>query len=143
MRKIKIFNTKRDTRIRPAALKKLARAVFSQERGRKKVKLGIILCDDAHITELNKKYLSKEYSTDVLSFILEQKESYLEGEIYINLDKVTEQAGEYEVSFENELCRILIHGVLHILGYRDTTESARKKMSEREDFYLSAYFNRN
>jgi len=85
---------------------------------------------------LNARFLNHSFSTDVLAFPLGTDEK-LNAEVYINLDKAKAQAREYRVSFANEVTRLLIHGTLHLMGYKDETRKAQTRMRRREDFYLS------
>ena len=86
---------------------------------------------------LNGRFLHHWYSTDVLSFPVEEigKRS-VEGEIYVNLDQARRQAREYDVSIRNEVGRLVIHGILHLLGYDDKRKDERLKMTMRENVYL-------
>lgn len=82
--------------------------------------VSILFCDDNYIRELNKKYRNKDRPTDILSFSqgesINDNEKYLAGDIIISMNAVSENAGEYEISLEEELKRILIHGILHLKG---------------------------
>ena len=100
--------------------------------------IGIVFVDHDYIIDLNKKYLNKDDTTDVLSFPLtEPGSSDISGEIYINLDRIAEQVVEYKVSFNEELYRIIIHGLLHLVGYTDYQLAEKKKMTIKEDHYLT------
>jgi rRNA maturation RNase YbeY len=96
--------------------------------------INIILTSDKRITDLNKKFLNHSYATDVLSFELDVEP--LMGEVYISVDTALKQAKEYNVSLLNELCRLAIHGTLHLLGYNDANKNERIKMTELENKYL-------
>jgi len=101
--------------------------------------VNIIFVGDKLITELNRKYLNKNSTTDVISFVLEkdmEKKSF-EGEVYANLEQVKRQALEYKIPLLEEFFRIVIHGVLHLVGYNDQSSSDKKKMTNKEDYYLS------
>jgi len=101
--------------------------------------VNIVFVDDEFIINLNKEFLHKETTTDVISFTLEKnsEKGFLEGEVYANLEQVRRQAQDYDVSWQNELLRIVIHGVLHLTGYDDQSVEEKKQMTEKEDFYLS------
>lgn len=101
--------------------------------------LNIVLVDDEFIINLNKQYLNKETTTDVISFHFEEPPDLtnLEGEVYANIHQIKRQAEEYDVEFVSELQRIIIHGVLHLMGYEDSTPAEKKVMTEKEDYYLS------
>ena len=81
--------------------------------------ISLAVVDDPTIHEINKKYLEHDYPTDVLSFVLEDRESYLEGELVVSADTASRNAAEYDWSAENELLLYVIHGALHLVGYRD------------------------
>ena len=97
--------------------------------------LNYIFCDDEYLLEINRDYLNHDYYTDVIGFQYSQG-SDLTGDIYISVDRITENAKENQTEFKNELARVMIHGVLHFMGYGDKTELEKQKMTELEDFYL-------
>ncbi len=87
--------------------------------------------------ELNGTYLGHHDTTDVLTFPLhEASDKELVAEIYVNVDQARRQARTYGVTIRNELSRLVIHGVLHLVGYDDTTKPGKEKMKRREDHYL-------
>jgi rRNA maturation RNase YbeY len=137
VKKIEVFNICQGKYVAISPLKKLAKKILIRERIQKSVTVNIILCDEAYITALNKKFAQKNYSTDVLAFLLSDQASEMDGEIYINLDRVTEQAKDYKVTFDNELTRLITHGLLHLLGYRDDTDNDKQEMRDLEDYYLT------
>jgi len=98
--------------------------------------INIIFCDDAFLLIKNKKYLNHSSLTDILTFDFSTDKS-LSGDIFISTERVKENATKYNVPFNNELNRVIIHGVLHLLGYKDKTEKEKKIMRKKEDFYLS------
>ena len=98
--------------------------------------INIIFCDDAFLLIKNKKYLNHSSLTDILTFDFSTEKS-LSGDIFISTERVKENATKYNVPFNNELNRVIIHGVLHLLGYKDKTEKEKKIMRKKEDFYLS------
>jgi probable rRNA maturation factor len=101
--------------------------------------VNVILVDDKYITKLNKKYMNKDNTTDVISFVLEKNpaKKNLEGEVYANLEQIERQAYQYKTKFIEEFFRIVIHGVLHLIGYDDQTVTNKKSMTEKEDYYLA------
>ncbi len=86
---------------------------------------------------MNREFLNHNTATDVMAFPLEEKGD-VESEIYINLDAARKQAERFEVTFANEVRRLLIHGALHLLGYTDDTPRTKKRMTKQEDLYLAA-----
>ncbi|MBC8182061.1 rRNA maturation RNase YbeY [candidate division KSB1 bacterium] len=101
--------------------------------------VNVIFVDDKQITGLNKKYLHKDSATDVISFLLESdtEKKSLEGEVYANLEQIERQALEYKTTKTEEFFRIIIHGVLHLVGYNDLSPTDKKNMTKKEDFYLT------
>jgi len=120
-------------------LKKIAEVVLSEEKVAQ-ADVNIVLVDDAFIIELNKKYLNKTTTTDVISFNFQETTDLqnLEGEVYANVMQIQRQAIEYEVTEAEELHRIVIHGLLHLIGYDDASPGDQYTMTERENYYLSA-----
>ena len=114
------------------------RAIKSVLRGerRSRCAVSVVFTDHEYIRKLNREFLQHNFSTDVIAFPLGSKKK-AEGEIYVNLDRARVQARSYQVTFSNEARRLLIHGVLHLLGYRDKTRKEQTKMKEREDYYLA------
>ncbi|MBD3284873.1 rRNA maturation RNase YbeY [candidate division WOR-3 bacterium] len=108
-RKIQIRAPKR---LKPV-LRRLARRVLRAEGSKKGV--NIVLGDDETLADLNKRFKGREEATDVLAFDFAE-EDFL-GEVYVSLDRARKQAAEYDVSLENEVRRLVIHGLLHLLGY--------------------------
>lgn len=98
--------------------------------------ISIIFVDDAKILELNKSFLNHDYVTDVITFPLEES-GIIEGEIYISVDTARRQSEEYGVSLTNELQRLAVHGVLHLVGYDDDTDEKRDLMHVLEDKYIN------
>lgn len=122
-------------RIKWIALKALSQA---NEDGRR---LNLILADDAYITDLNARFTGRKHPTDVLSFPFSGErlptEEGILGEVYISLDRATEQARDFGVSLEDEVRRLTIHGILHLLGYDHQTDKETEVMRRKEDELLS------
>lgn len=127
-------------------LRTLIRHVLASEGG-SLVHLSLVLTDHETVRRLNRSYLDHDYNTDVLSFSLrdealprptETDEKAVEGEVYVDLDTAAERHDEFNTSFEQEAYRYVIHGVLHLMGYDDATESGQKTMRQKENQYLDA-----
>lgn len=97
-----------------------------------------IFCNDENLHKMNVEFLNHDTFTDIISFDYSLGKE-IHGEIYISTERVEENAREYNVSFENELRRVMIHGILHFIGYGDKTEREQKIMRAKEDLYLSGY----
>ncbi|MEI8272462.1 MAG: rRNA maturation RNase YbeY [Paludibacter sp.] len=100
--------------------------------------IAFIFCSDERILEINKQYLNHDYYTDIITFDYSEGR-IISGDIFISLDTVQSNATEFKVSFEQELKRILIHGILHLCGQEDKTPELRLQMSEKENSALQRY----
>lgn len=99
-------------------------------------KINIILTSDNHLLELNKKYLARDYLTDVITFDYSENQS-VAGDVFISINRVKENAEVYGEPFGFELNRVIAHGILHLLGYDDNSEEEIMIMRRKEDYYLS------
>ncbi|WP_068596671.1 rRNA maturation RNase YbeY [Vaginella massiliensis] len=98
--------------------------------------LNYIFCDDDYLLNINRQYLDHDYYTDVIGF--DNSDEYeLNGDIFISITRIIDNAKTHQVSFENELARVMIHGILHFAGYKDKEEDEKQEMTKMEDFYLS------
>lgn len=102
--------------------------------------ISFIFCSDNYLLEVNKKYLNHNYFTDIITFDYVEND-IISGDIFISCDRVKENAKEFDKTFENELSRIIIHGVLHLLGYKDKNKKDKLLMTQKEDFYLALLSN--
>ena len=105
--------------------------------GEKTGDIQYIFCDDEYLLDINKRFLNHDYYTDIVTFSMSSNEKVVNGEIYISVDRVKDNAGINKVSFDEELSRVIIHGVLHLLGYDDQTEEEKHLMRKKEDYYLN------
>jgi len=131
-------------RIEKKFFEKIVKNVLKSEK-KEKQKVSVFLVGEKRIKDLNKKYKKKNKSTDVLSFgevsnFIEPEKKRL-GEIVICLEKVKKNARKYKNPFKKELARVLIHGILHLLGYNhEKSTKEEKKMRSKEEYYLSKLF---
>lgn len=103
-------------------------------------KINFIFCSDSFLLSLNKKYLHHDTLTDILTFDYSTDKKKISGEIFISIDRVKENAKKFKVAFSNELHRVMIHGILHLLGYKDKSKAKKTRMRQKEDYYLSLFF---
>jgi len=100
----------------------------------------VIFCSDEYLLELNKKSLNHDYYTDVITFN-NTVDNIISGDIYISVDTVSDNATVYSTTFENELLRVIIHGVLHLIGFNDESDDEKKEMQQQEDLQLIKFKN--
>jgi probable rRNA maturation factor len=98
-----------------------------------------IFCSDDYLIELNKEYLNHDTLTDIITF--PYSKTPIEGDIFISIDRVKDNAKDFGVAFEQELKRVIIHGVLHLCGYGDKTKAQAAVMRQKEDTALALYAN--
>lgn len=100
-----------------------------------------IFCSDSYLLNINNEYLSHDFYTDIITFDLREnktiKNKFLEADIFISVDRVEENAIQYKVTFEEELLRVMIHGILHLTGHKDKTKLQKNKMRLEEQSCLS------
>ncbi|MCQ2973679.1 MAG: rRNA maturation RNase YbeY [Bacteroidales bacterium] len=100
--------------------------------------INYIFCSDSYLLDMNKKFLNHDYLTDVITFDY-VKDKNISGDIFISIDRTKENAEIFNVSHETELLRVMIHGVLHLIGYDDHTDEDEAQIHSKEDFYLNLY----
>lgn len=101
--------------------------------------INFILCNDEYLKELNRTYLHRESYTDVIAFDFSE-EGRISGDVYISIDRIRENAEIYSVTELEELYRVMIHGVLHLIGMTDANQEEKQAMRERENRYLDTLF---
>jgi probable rRNA maturation factor len=99
--------------------------------------LNFIFCSDERLLEINRQYLNHKTYTDIITFDTSEHNGKIEGDIFVSIERVKENAMKLNIPFQDELHRVIIHGVLHLLGYSDKTASQTKEMRKKEDAYLS------
>lgn len=97
--------------------------------------INIIFCSDNYILDVNVKYLGHDYFTDIITFDYCEK-NILSGDLFISIDTVRDNAEFYKTEFNDELNRVIVHGLLHLIGYDDHTPEEQKIMREKENYYL-------
>ncbi len=117
--------------------KRLVEYVLNKEE--RNAEIRVVYVQDEEIQALNKKYLQHDYVTDVISFPLDEENGVVEGEVYVCIDQAKRQAEEHSVPVRREVSRLVIHGVLHIIGYDDATPAERSFMQQKEDEYLEMF----
>ncbi len=98
--------------------------------------INFIFCSDAYLLKINQDYLQHDTYTDIITFDNSETEKEIIGDIFISIERVSENAKIYGITMMQELNRIIIHGTLHLLGYKDKTAKNKKLMTDKENFYL-------
>lgn len=105
--------------------------------GYKLKELTYIFCPDSYLLQINRQYLDHDTYTDIITFDNSEDKGIIVGDIFISIERIKENAAKFNITETDELHRVIIHGTLHLLGYKDKSPADKKKMTLKEDFYLS------
>ena len=111
--------------------------ILSSE-GKDSGEIAYVFCNDEYLSKMNEKYLNHLSLTDIITFDYSEK-GKLSGDICISIERVRENAGNYKNSTDEELRRVMAHGILHLAGYKDKSSEDKRVMRSKEDFYLASY----
>ena len=103
--------------------------------------ISLVFCNDEQLLLMNKKHLDHDYYTDVITFDYTLN-NFISGDVFVSVDRVRENAIEYKTTFHIEMCRVVFHGTLHLLGYNDKTELEIVQMRAKEDLYINHFVSR-
>ena len=117
-------------------IKSLIARIFAEEKVDFK-SVSYVFCNDDFLLKLNQQYLNHDTLTDILTFTLSNSSLPIVSEIYISIERVKENAHDLKNEFLSELYRVIIHGILHLCGYSDTSNIEKSQMRKKEDYYLS------
>jgi len=136
MAKINFYNQEIDFRLKEKA--KIRRWISQVVENECKTigEISYVFCTDTYLLDINQQYLKHNTYTDIVTFDYTE-EGKINGDLFISVERVTENAQRFSVNFEHELKRVLVHGILHLCGYKDKSEEDEKVMRAREDYYLS------
>ena len=118
-------------------IKKWIEATIISE-GKKGETINIILTSNSKIKSLNRKYLKRNYMTDIIAFNY-NRDDVISGDLFLNPETIRKNAGKYKTKFSREILRVIIHGVLHLIGYNDENTKEKLVMRERENFFLKRF----
>jgi len=108
----------------------------AKEEGKKIGELNYVFCSDSYLLEMNQQYLNHNTLTDIITFDQSDNPTIVEGDIYISFDRVKENGSSLQ-SEKTELYRVMVHGLLHLLGYKDKKTEEQQLMRSKEDYYLT------
>lgn len=123
-------------------LKEFILSVFKKE-GKQPGTINYIFSNDKIMLDFNRRYLKHNFPTDIITFDLSIDENEINADIYLSPVRIKYNAKDIGVSFKSELHRVILHGVLHLCGYRDKSEKDKQGMRDKEDDYLSLFFESN
>ena len=121
--------------LRRTMFRSVAQVIVQNESKKKIDYINFIACSDNYLLEINQDYLKHDYYTDVITF--DYSETEIASDVFMSIDRIEDNAKQNKVSKLNECYRILIHGVLHLVGYKDKTPEDKAVMTQKEDYYLS------
>jgi len=118
-------------------IRKWIEATINSE-GKKGETINIVLTSNKNIRSLNRQYLKRNYMTDIIAFNY-NRGNIISGDLFLNPDTIQKNAGKHKTKFSEEILRVIIHGVLHLIGYNDENNEEKLVMRERENFFLDRY----
>ena len=110
----------------------------AKQEGKRILELTYVFCSDDYLLQINQEYLNHDTLTDIVTFDNSEDPKRIEGDIFISIDRVKEN-GEKLGTKETELKRVMVHGLLHLLGYKDKKKEDKATMTKKEDFYIKQY----
>ncbi|MBG6234876.1 rRNA maturation RNase YbeY [Pedobacter sp. CAN_A7] len=126
-----VYTLKHKTKIRTWLLQTMTAEGYELEE------LNFILCSDEYLLGINQQYLKHDTYTDVITFDNSEEDKTIVGDIFISLERIQENAKNFKSTTYDELCRVMVHGTLHLLGYKDKSKAEKALMTQKEDDYLS------
>lgn len=123
-------------RAKAVALQKAWLKKVAAQEGFSILEINYIFCSDIYLLQINKQHLDHHYYTDIITFDNSEKAKELEADIFISVDRVKENAKGFTQPFSTELSRVMVHGLLHLMGYKDKTKEQKAEMRKMEDQYL-------
>ena len=133
-----VYDVDPKTDIKDNSFNKICEKIF-HDKNHEEANITLILSGDEKLRELKNTFFQKDVFTDVITFNLEEAGDPIEGEIYISLERVKENARKFKQNVNMELRRVIIHGCLHLMGFNDQTSEDKKEMTRLENHYLNQY----
>ena len=130
------FHYLHPARLPVAALRKIIKLILSQH-GKSLVAVNYVFCSDDYLLAVNREYLKHDFYTDIITFDLSDTPKAVRADVFISIERVRENAQKLDLPIYKELIRVVLHGVLHLVGYNDKTKAEKKRIRHQEDLYLS------
>ena len=124
--------------IQKAALKKFI-AAQALKQAKRNLRVSYIFCTDDFLLSINKQFLNHDFYTDIITFPLGETGEEIEAEIYISVDRVKDNAAKFKSDFKDELNRVIFHGILHLMGYKDKSKADKETMRRKENEWLRKF----
>ncbi|MDZ7933691.1 MAG: rRNA maturation RNase YbeY [Emticicia sp.] len=122
----------------PIKTRRWLKSVIEAE-GFKLGEINYVFCNDEYLHKINLEYLDHDTLTDIITFDNSEDENLIEGDIFVSIERITENAKDFNTTFEQEFKRVVVHGVLHLCGYYDKTDEDEKQMRTKEDHYINLW----
>jgi probable rRNA maturation factor len=140
MQKVQFYSLDRRPALKERTrLKLFIEKLFTTEKKRLG-NLSYIFCSDEYLLTINRNFLKHDFYTDVITFNLSSSKNEIEGEVYLSIDRIKDNAKQMGVSFKEEMHRVVFHGTLHLCGYKDKNKTDQQQMRLAENKYLKLYF---
>lgn len=114
--------------------------ILSKRKGVVAINLTYIFCDDQYLLAINKQFLKHDTLTDIITFDMSEEPAILNGEIYISIERIKDNASKFATTYQQELHRVIFHGALHLCGYKDKKKEDKEEMTKQENNCLKKYF---
>lgn len=114
--------------------------IVAASEGFKISEINYIFCSDEYLLQINRQYLKHDYYTDIITFDNSENQEFIEADIFVSTERVKENSHLEQTSFFSELLRVIVHGLLHLIGYDDSNLDLKQLMRNMEDKYLDLYF---
>jgi rRNA maturation RNase YbeY len=137
MIKISIFNKEPNLKIKDSNIRELVHLVLNKT-SYEKINLNFVFCNNETLNDFKLKYFNDDVLTDIVTFPL-RNDSELEAEIYISSEMANVNAQQFKVSLNNEISRLIVHGILHLIGFDDSSEQKKKAMFKKQEQIISNY----
>lgn len=124
--------------LNPIKTKRWLKSVIESE-GFELLEINYIFCNDKYLHKINVEYLEHDTLTDIITFDNSEEDQLIEGDIFVSIERLTDNTQDFNTTFEQEFKRVIVHGVLHLCGYFDKTDEDEKQMRDKEDYYIGLW----